>query len=53
MLRDNPNPSDEEIREGLSGNFCRCTGYQGIVNAVHRVCEHEGNDAELKPLGQQ
>jgi aerobic carbon-monoxide dehydrogenase small subunit len=39
LLRDNPNPSDEEIREGLSGNFCRCTGYQGIVNAVHRAAE--------------
>jgi carbon-monoxide dehydrogenase small subunit len=34
FLRDNPKPSDEEIREGLSGNLCRCTGYQGIVNAV-------------------
>lgn len=56
MLRDNPNPSDEEIREGLSGNFCRCTGYQGIVNAVRRVCEHADNSEhidELKPLGQQ
>ncbi|OBK79899.1 (2Fe-2S)-binding protein [Mycobacterium sp. 1164985.4] len=39
LLRDNPNPTDEEIREGLSGNFCRCTGYQGIVNAVHRAAE--------------
>ncbi|MFA5707017.1 (2Fe-2S)-binding protein [Mycolicibacterium sp.] len=39
LLRDNPNPTDEEIREGLSGNFCRCTGYQGIVNAVHQVVE--------------
>lgn len=39
LLADNPNPTDEEIREGLSGNFCRCTGYQGIVNAVHRVVE--------------
>ena len=39
LLRDNPQPSDEEIREGLSGNFCRCTGYQGIVNAVHRAAE--------------
>ncbi|MGV0790280.1 (2Fe-2S)-binding protein [Mycolicibacterium sp. XJ1819] len=39
MLRDNPKPTDEEIREGLSGNFCRCTGYQGIVNAVHRAAE--------------
>ncbi len=39
LLRDNPNPSDEEIREGLSGNFCRCTGYQGIVNAVRLAAE--------------
>lgn len=39
MLRDNPTPTDEEIREGLSGNFCRCTGYQGIVNAVKRAAE--------------
>jgi len=34
FLRDNPNPTDEEIRAGLSGNLCRCTGYQGIVEAV-------------------
>jgi len=39
LLRDNPQPSDQEIREGLSGNFCRCTGYQGIINAVHRAAE--------------
>jgi aerobic carbon-monoxide dehydrogenase small subunit len=39
LLRDNPKPTDVEIREGLSGNFCRCTGYQGIVNAVHRAAE--------------
>jgi carbon-monoxide dehydrogenase small subunit len=39
LLRNNPKPTDEEIREGLSGNFCRCTGYQGIVNAVHRAAE--------------
>jgi carbon-monoxide dehydrogenase small subunit len=37
LLRDNPNPSDEEIREGLSGNLCRCTGYQGIINAVREA----------------
>jgi aerobic carbon-monoxide dehydrogenase small subunit len=42
LLRDNPNPTDEEIREGLSGNFCRCTGYQGIINAVHRAAEMTG-----------
>jgi carbon-monoxide dehydrogenase small subunit len=34
LLRDNPNPSDAEIRRGLEGNLCRCTGYQHIVNAV-------------------
>ncbi len=39
LLRDNPHPTDQEIREGLSGNFCRCTGYQGIINAVHRAAE--------------
>ena len=39
LLHDNPKPTDEEIREGLSGNFCRCTGYQGIVNAVRRAAE--------------
>jgi carbon-monoxide dehydrogenase small subunit len=34
FLRDNPSPTDAEIREGLSGNLCRCTGYQGILAAV-------------------
>ncbi len=34
LLRDNPSPTDEEIRDGLSGNLCRCTGYQGILKAV-------------------
>jgi carbon-monoxide dehydrogenase small subunit len=34
FLRDHPNPTDREINEALSGNLCRCTGYQGIINAV-------------------
>jgi len=34
FLRDNPSPTDDEIREALSGNICRCTGYQGIIAAV-------------------
>jgi len=37
LLNENPNPSEKEIREGLSGNFCRCTGYQHIVNAVQNA----------------
>jgi carbon-monoxide dehydrogenase small subunit len=36
-LRDNPDPSDEEIRDVLSGNLCRCTGYQNIVAAVKKA----------------
>jgi aerobic carbon-monoxide dehydrogenase small subunit len=34
LLHNNPNPSEEEIRRGISGNLCRCTGYQNIVSAV-------------------
>jgi carbon-monoxide dehydrogenase small subunit len=34
LLRDNPNPSEDEIREGIEGNLCRCTGYQNIVRAA-------------------
>ncbi|MQY27313.1 (2Fe-2S)-binding protein [Nocardia aurantia] len=39
LLRDNPDPTDGEIREALSGNVCRCTGYQGIIAAVHAAAE--------------
>jgi carbon-monoxide dehydrogenase small subunit len=34
LLKHNPNPSEDEIREGIEGNLCRCTGYQNIVRAV-------------------
>jgi len=34
LLKENPKPSERQIREGISGNFCRCTGYQHIVNAI-------------------
>jgi len=37
LLNDNANPSETEIREGLEGNLCRCTGYQNIVKAVQQV----------------
>jgi carbon-monoxide dehydrogenase small subunit len=42
MLRRNPDPSEADIREGLNGNLCRCTGYQKIVDAV-RLAAHEGS----------
>ncbi len=42
VLAKHPHPSEEEIREGLSGNLCRCTGYNAIVNAVLTAAK-EGN----------
>ncbi len=42
LLSHNPHPTEAEVREGLSGNLCRCTGYNAIVNAVLQASE-EGN----------
>ncbi|HEX6498885.1 MAG TPA: (2Fe-2S)-binding protein [Micromonosporaceae bacterium] len=39
LLNENPDPTDEEIREGLEGNLCRCTGYQNIVRAVRDAAD--------------
>jgi aerobic carbon-monoxide dehydrogenase small subunit len=39
LLREHPDPSDDEIREALSGNLCRCTGYTKIFAAVHLAAE--------------
>jgi carbon-monoxide dehydrogenase small subunit len=39
FLEENPNPTEEEIREAISGNLCRCTGYQHIVDAVQLAAE--------------
>ena len=39
LLRETPDPSEEEIREALSGNLCRCTGYESIVAGVRRAAE--------------
>lgn len=40
FLRDNPNPSEPEIRDALSANLCRCTGYHHIVEAAKLACRH-------------
>jgi carbon-monoxide dehydrogenase small subunit len=37
LLKANPTPTEDEIREGLGGNLCRCTGYQHIVDAVKQA----------------
>ncbi len=39
MLNENPNPSEHEIRNGLNGNICRCTGYVGIVKSIQAAAE--------------
>ena len=47
LLKDNPDPSEQEIREGLEGNLCRCTGYHNIVRAVQHAAAamREGTEA--------
>jgi carbon-monoxide dehydrogenase small subunit len=44
LLNENPHPTEEEVRDGLEGNLCRCTGYQNIVRAVLRA---SGQTAEV------
>ena len=39
LLQENPSPTDAEIRAGIAGNLCRCTGYQNIVNAIRAAAE--------------
>lgn len=39
ILKNNPNPTEEEIRHGLEGNFCRCTGYHNIVKSIQHAAE--------------
>ena len=46
LLADHPEPSEQEVVEGISGNLCRCTGYQNIVRAVHRAAELLAEEGE-------
>ena len=39
ILKNNPNPTEEEVRHGLEGNFCRCTGYHNIVKSIRHAAE--------------
>jgi aerobic carbon-monoxide dehydrogenase small subunit len=39
LLKENPNPSEQDIRKGIAGNLCRCTGYQNIVKAVQSAAK--------------
>lgn len=49
LLDQNPDPSDEEIRKGLEGNLCRCTGYVNIVKSVQRAAKTMSGKAEPEP----
>ena len=44
LLDQNPNPSEEEIREAISGQICRCTGYKNIVSAIQWAAEHPATE---------
>lgn len=48
LLKENPDPSEEEIRHGLEGNICRCTGYHNIVKAVRAAAGHDVTDASSR-----
>jgi carbon-monoxide dehydrogenase small subunit len=49
LLGDNPDPTEREVREGLEGNLCRCTGYQNIVNAVLTAAQNMKPGAASTP----
>ena len=54
LVNDNPDPSDHEVREGIEGNLCRCTGYQNIVRAVQQAArEMNGAPTATETLGAQ
>jgi carbon-monoxide dehydrogenase small subunit len=45
LLAENPDPSEQEVRDGLEGNLCRCTGYQNIVKAVRSCAATQATSA--------
>ncbi|GIH71467.1 (2Fe-2S)-binding protein [Sphaerimonospora thailandensis] len=51
FLRENAAPTDEEVVEAISGNLCRCTGYQNIIKAVHRAAELQAETRADKEEG--
>ena len=49
LLEENPDPSEEDIRYGISGNLCRCTGYQNIVKAIRAAADRLAEAQEAAP----
>ncbi|GIS10015.1 MAG: hypothetical protein CM15mP114_07970 [Alphaproteobacteria bacterium] len=52
FLQENPNPTEEEVRFGISGNLCRCTGYQNIVKSIMAAADklREESNIEKKEI---
>ena len=51
LLEESPNPSEEDVREGLEGNLCRCTGYQNIVKAVMAAANTQSAPSSSAKIG--
>jgi aerobic carbon-monoxide dehydrogenase small subunit len=51
LLRENPDPTEQEVRDGLEGNLCRCTGYQNIVRAVIKAAQNSGAAQSAETAG--
>ena len=45
LIEENPTPDEEEIREALEGNYCRCTGYENIIKAIQQAAEQMGQSS--------
>ncbi|NMC13932.1 MAG: 2Fe-2S iron-sulfur cluster binding domain-containing protein [Chloroflexi bacterium] len=50
LLEENPNPSREQIKQAITGNLCRCTGYYAIVSAIERAAQNEVTDVKIHAL---
>jgi aerobic carbon-monoxide dehydrogenase small subunit len=48
LLRENPRPAEQEVRDGLEGNLCRCTGYQNIVRAVMKAAQAQATGTQAQ-----
>jgi len=53
LLRENPNPTEEEIRRGIKGNICRCTGYVNIVRSIMDVAGGHGSEQADGIVGEE